>query len=464
MAGEIKRLWVESGAWHGPANLPGTAKQITAQENRDQRHEVFYIGADDRIYHNSEIAPGLAWRGESLLCNRTARHIASWYNYAQGRLELFFVGLDDNVIYRIHQITPAGPEYTAASPVAGSHALQVTVCQHDDRRFELLYFGPDHAMHHQTETAIGSDAFGPPAAFPGESAQQIVVAMDRTGCLEMFYIGLGAGRIFHKKQSTRNGSWGGTERLDGEAAAKFLAVGRNGDNRIDVFYCGSNNHLYHNWELPGGGWHGEDRLSGASALQVAPAMILGSNRQEVIYVGTNYHLYGNEQKAANGTDWYGEQTLSSDKVGQVAVAQNYFRAPSRNLDVLYIHHDDAAVTTGFDVINMGARWSENATTGSTTFDFYPGSLMRPGCVITRVVNMSEIPLVTLVDGSAALHFESTSRQWTTLDTIAARGGIVEHFPGDMPAWGVWTAHSTHSSMKNGIVHTVQLRVEWKKVQ
>ena len=42
---------------------------------------------------------------------------------------------------------------------------------------------------------------------------------------------------------------------------KALQVGRNADGRIEVFYIGMDDVLYHNWQLvPNGKWIGESTM------------------------------------------------------------------------------------------------------------------------------------------------------------------------------------------------------------
>lgn len=47
--------------------LGGAAKQLAVARNADGRLEFFYIGTDDRLYHNWQTAPNNGWSGEAPL-------------------------------------------------------------------------------------------------------------------------------------------------------------------------------------------------------------------------------------------------------------------------------------------------------------------------------------------------------------------------------------------------------------
>ena len=77
--------------WHGAAPLGGRAKQITAGRNKDGRLEIFYVGVDDIIYHNWQKTPSGVWAGEAALGGQ-ASDVAVAAN-GDGRLELFYLDL-----------------------------------------------------------------------------------------------------------------------------------------------------------------------------------------------------------------------------------------------------------------------------------------------------------------------------------------------------------------------------------
>jgi hypothetical protein len=98
--------------------------------------------------------------------------------------------------------------------------------------------------------------------------------------------------------------WGGEAGLGG--SANQIAVAQNLDGRLEIFYRGTGNHLYHNWQTAPNSksWHGETSFPGDSANQIAVARN-ANGTLELFYVGTNGNLYHNRQTAPNSTAWTG---------------------------------------------------------------------------------------------------------------------------------------------------------------
>jgi hypothetical protein len=95
--------------------------------------------------------------------------------------------------------------------------------------------------------------------------------------------------------------WAGETRFAGDSADQVTAA-QNSDGRLEIFYVGTNNDLYHNWQKQKGisdnsNWAGETRFAGDSADQVTAAQN-SDGRLEIFYVGTNSGLYHNWQKQA----------------------------------------------------------------------------------------------------------------------------------------------------------------------
>jgi hypothetical protein len=96
--------------------------------------------------------------------------------------------------------------------------------------------------------------------------------------------------------------WNGEFALGGSATQ--IAVARNLDGRLEIFYVGTNGDLYHNQQTAANGvlWQGETPFPGDSAQQVS-AIANQNGVLEIFYVGTNNDLYHNRQVAPNSTVW-----------------------------------------------------------------------------------------------------------------------------------------------------------------
>ena len=93
-------------------------------------------------------------------------------------------------------------------------------------------------------------------------AKVVEAGSNADGRIELFYIGLDD-VIYHNWQLVPNGNWIGEYFLGPkeQVKAKRLSVGQNEDGRIELFYIGLDDVIYHNWQLvPNGKWIGESAL------------------------------------------------------------------------------------------------------------------------------------------------------------------------------------------------------------
>ncbi len=81
------------------------------------------------------------------------------------------------------------------------------------------------------------------------------------GRLEVFYVGTDNALYHNWQDPSGRGGWRGEASLGG--SAKQITVGQNSNGSLEAFYVGTNDALYHNWQDPNGlgGWHGEESLT-----------------------------------------------------------------------------------------------------------------------------------------------------------------------------------------------------------
>jgi hypothetical protein len=92
------------------------------------------------------------------------------------------------------------------------------------------------------------------------AAPVVATGRNRDGRLETFYVG-GDNAIWHRWQLSPGGKWSGESRLGGWATS--VAAATNKDGRLEVLYGGGDNTIRHRWQLsPGGGWSGDSLLGG----------------------------------------------------------------------------------------------------------------------------------------------------------------------------------------------------------
>ncbi|NTU49846.1 MAG: hypothetical protein HGA87_02970 [Desulfobulbaceae bacterium] len=162
--------------------------------------------------------------------------------------------------------------------------------------------------------------------YPSLCFREVAVNSNQDGRLEVFYIGVDD-KIYHRAQTAPNSGWGIEVPLGG--SAKQIAVASNQDGRLEVFYVGTNTALFHNWQVkPNGLWNGESFFVG-NAKQI----VMGRNldgRLEVFYIGVDDKIYHRAQTAPN-SGWGNEVPLGGS-AKQIAVASNQ----DGRLEVFYV--------------------------------------------------------------------------------------------------------------------------------
>ena len=193
-----------------------------------------------------------------------------------------------------------------------------------------------------------------------KEATQVIALGNADGRLDAFYIGTN-NTLYHTWQTAPNGPWSGENYLGTPTnQAKEIAVGRNQDGRLEVFYIGTNDVLYHTWQTtPNGLWSGESLLG--APTNAAKRIAVGQNkdgRLEVFYIGTNDVLFHTWQVEPNGS-WSGENLLgaATNKGEELAVATNQ----DGRLEVFYVGTNSVLYHTW--QTTAGGGWSGESLLG-----------------------------------------------------------------------------------------------------
>jgi hypothetical protein len=121
--------------------------------------------------------------------------------------------------------------------------------------------------------------------------------------LDIFYRGQNE-HLWHRSFDV---GWHNEEDLGGVLSSSPAAC-TWGPGRVDIFYRGQNNHLWHRWFDAGdGGWHNEEDLGGVLSSSPA-ACTWGPGRVDIFYRGQNNHLWHRWFDASDG-GWHNEQDL-----------------------------------------------------------------------------------------------------------------------------------------------------------
>jgi hypothetical protein len=144
---------------------------------------------------------------------------------------------------------------------------------------------------------------GPVLAWSGEEDLGAVLSSAPAACTW----GVGRVDIFYRGQNNHlwhrwfDGNWHNEEDLGGVLSSAPAACSW-GVGRVDIFYRGQNDHLWHRWF--DGNWHDEEDLGGV--LSEAPsACTWGPGRVDIFYRGQNNHLW---HRWFDG-NWHNEEDL-----------------------------------------------------------------------------------------------------------------------------------------------------------
>ena len=261
------------------------------------------------MYRNQQLGPGsTVWSGEIPL-GGTAKKIAL-AQHDNGRLELYFVGLN-TLIYQLWEIMPwefqpNGPAWSGGVSMGGA-AKELVVTMNADARLQMFYVGTDDNFWNKQQSSP-SGSWNTDAWFGG-AGKRIAVDHNLNGGVELFVIGTDDG-VWRNSQSTPNGGFGGWDPLGGKA--RELVVGHHQDGRFQYFYIATDGAdsaattvRTNSQVLSGGGaWNGDILypLSGAGGYRALDLDMerTSDDRLALITTQADGALYEHVQATQNG--------------------------------------------------------------------------------------------------------------------------------------------------------------------
>ncbi len=258
---------IASFGWFGPIPLIGSAKQIAVAANIDFHLELFIISNDGRLAHSFQTqVNGIFWSPASSLTTFKVSQMAVIRNM-DGRLEVFYTDTKGNLFHNFQQqpANIADPPtlklpWAGEQPFVGIQAKRIAVAQNLDGRLEIFYIDQKNNLMHMYQTVVPSTPFpntlnswSAPIPF-ARTAKTIATGSNQDGRLEIFYTGTDD-TLYHDWQSTpatlippapnNPNPWTGRTTFGKNNKAKQVAIGHNQDGRLEILYVGTNNDLYH---------------------------------------------------------------------------------------------------------------------------------------------------------------------------------------------------------------------------
>ena len=242
------------------------------------------------------------------------------------------------------------------------------VGRNKDQRLEVFWRDADGALCHKWQLAPGSDSWSVSASLgtpsPGNAVDDPVVISDAEERL-MVFVRDANGVPWYIRQEVANGSWDDWTFLGGVFESP-PAVGRNQDERIEVFGRGTTGMLYHKWQLAPGSdswsnWSSLDAPSGSAIHD--PAVISDAEERLMVFVrDSNDALCYIRQVVPNG-NWGAWTTFVDTLDGPPAVGRNQ----DERVEVFW-RDASGALYHKWQLTPASDSWSSAASLGGLVYD------------------------------------------------------------------------------------------------
>lgn len=192
-----------------------------------------------------------------------------------------------------------------------------------------------------------------PAPFIG-----ITAAQNEDGRIEVFCIG-SDNSIYHIWQVAPNYVWTPKFTKIGENdRARSIAMILNAQSELEIFYVGTDEHLYQNWQIrKNGDWHGENRISEDTYAKAIVAGINQDGTTQIFYRGTNDLLYYNVEDIYG--HWLGEKQLPTYQI---------YNKPLKIESLAVLRKSDGSLFVVFTDQDFGGTLYGMSQAGPNTYD------------------------------------------------------------------------------------------------
>ncbi|HXZ03262.1 MAG TPA: hypothetical protein VEH81_00435 [Ktedonobacteraceae bacterium] len=285
--------------------------------NEDGRLEVFCTGIDGALWHIWQVTPNGTWSAWASLGKPTGVEIVLNIDTLQnsdGRLEVFVAGTD-NALWHIRQNEPNGNWNTwsfLGAPPGTSSISNPVAGENEDGRVEVFIIGSDNALWHRWQTTPGGIWGGWASLGKPPSANAFFIPFvwkNDDGRLEVFTVGTD-GALWNLWQVAPNGTWSNWASLGNPPTATIQsapAVGTNKDGRLEAFNICSDGALWHIWQItPGGEWGSWESLgmpSDSVILSAGPVVVENTDGRLEAFAGGSDNILWHAWQVTPGGNW-----------------------------------------------------------------------------------------------------------------------------------------------------------------
>jgi hypothetical protein len=226
-----------SNEWSNKKSLEIYANQIKLGKHADGRVEVFAIGILAYVVsHITQTKPNTdEWGKEKMLKGVYARQIELVSN-SDDSLLMVFIKPGKEIAY-IRQTKPNSQEWTSKKDL-DSYANQIAVVKHMDGRLQIAIVGTmASVMSYQTQLEPSGDDWSKEKDLKGVYGNQVEFAMNADGKLALFYIKPDKEVAYLTETSSSENPWSKAHSL--EAYANLIELGNNQNGDIELLMVGT---------------------------------------------------------------------------------------------------------------------------------------------------------------------------------------------------------------------------------
>lgn len=267
-----------------------------------------------------------------------------------GRLVVFYRGAGGDLVHTA-QNTPGG-DWLPHVSLGGFITSNPVAIAHADGRLHVFVLGSDGFLFHQWQTTPGGAWSNWHWLGAGiRSSSELAVARNTNGRLQLFFRGMDNSLQYVTQTAADPNSWGAPVSLGGIITDE-PTVAANADGRLQVFVRGADSGIFHLWQTtPGGGWSNWRSL-GHSIYGALSAGRSANGRLYIFFRGWDNALWYASQSQPGSEAWTAHTSLGGGIWAAPAVGVN---ADGR-LEV-FVHGSDNGLHHQRETAPGSGQWS-----------------------------------------------------------------------------------------------------------
>ena len=179
---------------------------------------------------------------------------------------------------------------------------------------------------------------------------------------------------------------------------------------IQLFYTGTDGHIWTRWRRSDGKWTEEKTIYGSTGSNIAASAVPGTDLFQLFYKGASDNKIYSRWRNATGS-WSGEQSISAGVSGNPTAVQ----VPGTNVLQIFYRGTDAGLDTIFR--NTDGSWSSEQHLGGV-LSGDPAAAQVPGTNILQLFYRG-------TDNGLYTRWRNTDGSWSTEESL---GGVLNGNP------------------------------------